>query len=152
MSWDYDKLFAVGNYIGTKNEDTGKVYYHLINEDDPFDSYQNDALRSYILGSWLVWRIIKLNDNGEITEVVFDRQRDMPKPRPKLENGMFVRITDEADPFDDYGVVVGDKIVYRTGGWCDVEDEIPYIVAVWDNARCFDECGSSTYKPIWEKK
>ena len=154
MEWDYDKLFAVGNYIGVKNPNSKKIMYEPIEYDDVYDwyDYKNENLTSSLDKNWIVYRIIQLNNEGEITNVVFDREKDMPKPMPELKTGMFVDVKGSG-----LGVVVSNKVVYRDGGFdfCNLKDDLydsnvnDSIVKVWENCNSFAGCLNQ--KPDWEK-
>lgn len=69
-------------------------------------------------------------------------------PMPKLESGMFVK-----NHVGIYGVVAGNKIVYKDGGYdfvYDVIEDDGYIVQIIETIFGFD--GVKTGKVIWEYK
>lgn len=97
--WDYDKLFAEGNIVGvrwtltnTNNIETHIVRnrrdWHYPNETD-WTIFWNAKLNS---GVSTIQYIIRLDEHGNVVEKLFDRDRDMKKPMPKLEDGMFGKI------------------------------------------------------------
>lgn len=142
--WDYDKLFAEGNILGIKNLYTKQILNSVVDTysyDYWFDDYKNNELSSknckvdvdYIVGhgyttDFEIQYIIRLDEYGNVVEKLFDREADMPKPIPKLEDGMFIRITDDNSYY--YGNTLAyvdlnrNRIIGQDGCWCFVDDII----------------------------
>ena len=119
--WDYDKLFAEGNIVGispAKNEVINLVcskFNHNINGFRDF--YSNNDL-SY--ENIKIQYIIRLDEHGNVVEKLFDRDRDMPRLMPKLEDGMFIRVMFKNNSYDQTLGFINLKrgqIVYQDGGY-----------------------------------
>lgn len=150
--WDYDKLFAEGNIVGispTKNEVINLICSKSSHNIDGFRNlYSNNDL-SY--KNIKIQYIIRLDEHGNVVEKLFDRERDMAKPMPELETGMFVRVEDEGLGYVD---TRNNRIVYQRGGY-DVLDGDEYlqnvllkIIEVYsENACAFNYCDDDVL--IW---
>lgn len=153
---DLDEIFAEGNYIGVKKEDGNKVYYHRygVTTERYLNCYRNENLEDKNDDEWFVYKVIRLNNEGKITNVIFDRNRDL-NPMPKIENGMKLYVDNECYDEPQIGIVVNNKIYYQDGGWDyvinkDFPDNCIYdnIIAIYDDGYGFN------YKekgPIWTK-
>lgn len=129
--WNYDELFTEGNVIGIKlfnsviNEVVSQKSQWGINNKEDWEIFWNNELKS---GEAKIQYIIRLDDNGNVIEKLFDRTRDM---KPELKTGMFVKVawydidTDkDIKGFKDYydrqgfGIVIleQNKIYYQHGG------------------------------------
>lgn len=145
--WDYDKLFAEGNVVGLKYKETNTIIsvdtYNL--KDALFKYYQNNLLES---SNQQIQYIIRLDEHGNVVEKLFDREKNMPKPMPKLETGMFVRVEDEGLGYVD---TINNRIVYQLRGYDDINGEfgiISDIIEVYGKESCsFDGC--MVDEPIW---
>ena len=158
---DYDKLFAEGNVIGIKNEVTKEfgVYQITRNKELPRDAqyfqygrHWTDFANALLARSDIfIQYIIRLDEHGNVIEKLFDRERDMAKPMPELETGMFVRVEDEGLGYVD---TRNNRIVYQHGGY-DVLDGDEYlqnvllkIIEVYsENACAFNYCNDDVL--IW---
>ena len=175
--WDYDKLFAEGNIIGIKNIARNKVFNHVINREDGIEwieSYKNEALAArdqytsfdneieheYVT-DFEIQYIICLNDKGQVTKQLFNREKDMPKsksaPMPKLESGMFVTVFSNNGSRIRVNLGYVDKennhIIYLSGGYDKLNtnwDENYRIVEVYrKNTRGFRYCTKQNL--IWHE-
>lgn len=141
--WDYDKLFAEGNILGIKNCYENFIFNQVVNFSEPgfwIDGYQNNELsckKQYVVSDKIghsyttdfeIQYIIRLDEHGNVVEKLFDREVDMPKPMPELENGMFIRITDDDSYY--YGNTLAyvdlnrNRIICQNGCWCFTDDII----------------------------
>ena len=154
--WDYDKLFADGNIICTKDTVKGRLFIERIEKDSNTGyslktSYSNENLSCNIIipdkryGEYStileIQYIIKLDEHGNVIEKLFDREKDMQKPMPKLETGMFVKIAYTCDYITYLGYVNLEKgeIIYQDGGWDFIEKD--FIVEIYSPlAKCFGGC------------
>ena len=101
--WDYDKLFAEGNVVGLLYPDGEIVpipckFREESNIENLIQYYGNKDLKCE---DYKIQYIIRLDEHGNVAEKLFDRDRDMKKPMPKLEDGMFGK-TGTFD-WDEYG-------------------------------------------------
>lgn len=133
--WDYDKLFTDGNIVGVKNCYENFIYNQIIDPSENnywVDCYQNNELsckEQFVINDkngseyttdFEIQYIIRLDEHGNVVEKLFDRERDMAKPMPKLEAGMFGKIgtfhLDEYHEIDfvstDDFIVIGDKVLF----------------------------------------
>lgn len=149
--WDYDKLFAEGNIVGispAKNEVINLVcskFNHNINGFRDF--YSNNDL-SY--ENIKIQYIIRLDEHGNVVKKLFDREKDMPKPMPKLETGMFVLIFNYNHTETRLGYINAERnmVIYQTGGWDYIDENKDEILKVYsDSCNCFDGC--SEQRVIW---
>lgn len=146
--WDYDKLFAVGNVICVGDIVSSVDEFNIM---DWRDSYANKELTHKALSNGKIQYIIRLDEHGNVVEKLFDRDRDMDKPMPELETGMFVRV-----PISGIGLVDSEHnhIIYQTGGYDLIDDEeyapgvALKIVEVYSGDACgFDYCNEDVL--IW---
>lgn len=167
--WDYDKLFADGNIIGIKNYYRDKVFNNIVDVTTStswLEDYKNNELcckdqhvdvdeviKHGYMTNFEIQYIIRLDEDGNVVEKLFDRERDMSNPLLFLKNGVFVKITLNDDCFYPVvtGIVVENKIVLKDGTWCELNEiDSGYykIVCVYsDTVNCFDECEPSNI--IW---
>ena len=131
--WDYDKLFAEGNIVGVNikcknvfnisSVDNENVYeWKLYYANDEL-KYQDNEHRDY--ESYIQY-IIRLDEHGNVVERLFDREKDMSKPMPELETGMFVRVYDKSDDITALAFVYkeGGRLIYQDGDFDDIADVI----------------------------
>lgn len=119
--WDYDKLFAEGNVVGFKHSDEDQIHPYIIYEKNECMNYFNDSL-CYKSKDFIseIQYIIRLDEHGNVVEKVFDRDRDMPRLMPELEDGMFIRVMFKNNPYDQALGFINLKrgqIVYQDGGY-----------------------------------
>ena len=163
IMWDFDKLFADGNIIGIKNCHENKIYNHSIKKDnDVFDVYKNEDLslknqlvetddNGVLISTELSYSyrtdfeiqyIIRLDEHGNVDEILFNRERDMPKPMPKLETGMFVKIYNMHRCESFLGFIYDNRVIYQNGDWDEIydlkEDRVMEIYSA--EALCFNSC------------
>lgn len=140
--WDYDKLFSEGNIVGIKNKLT-----NILNPTTVYDkslwgnigyvdwrNYFNSNLSFISNYSFEIQYIIRLDEHGNVIEKLFDRDKDIPKPMPKLEDGMFGKIG--TFDWDEYGnieyldiedfIITNNKVLFIRNGeidsWGIIED------------------------------
>ena len=117
--WDYDKLFAEGNIVGLLYPD-GEIVPVLCkfreesNIENLIQYYGNKDLK---YEDYKIQYIIRLDEHGNVVERLFDRERDMPKPIPKLETGMFVRVGEHKDNVLGFIDAENNHIIYQDGGY-----------------------------------
>lgn len=158
--WDYDKLFAEGNIVGLTIEDGENVYNQVISNPDYWEDgqeinwnlYKNEKLSSCEETGFKfrIQYIIRLDEHGNVVEKLFDRERDMPKPMPKLETGMFVLIFNYNHTETQLGYINAERnmIIYQTGGWDYIDENKDEILKVYsNNCNCFDGCNE--HHVIW---
>ena len=142
--WDYDKLFAEGNIVGispAKNEVINLVcskFNHNINGFRDF--YSNNDL-SY--ENIKIQYIIRLDEHGNVVDKLFDREKDMPKPMPELETGMFVLMFNYDHTKTRLGYINAERnmVIYQTGGWDYIDENKDEILKIYsDSCNCFDAC------------
>ena len=163
--WDYDKLFAEGNIVGLHNVREGETYGWTVvnkaywNESGQINwqDYFNSNL-SFDTGFYLfeIQYIIRLDNKGQVAERLFDRDKDMPKPMPKLETGMFVYV-----PRIGAGLGFVDAennhIIYHSGNFDYIQDNklgkgiIAEITKVYDKNTVYSFNLCDACKPIWRK-
>lgn len=183
MSWDYDKIFAEGNIIGVKNVYRNKVFPFSVDEDSVKwlrDNYENEELanknksvvdndvpHSYRT-DFNIQYVIRLDENGNISEKIFDRDRDIFE-YPELFVGTFGKIMYfNGEDFETVGSVFGKFVIakngyisYQDGGYDRVSMILELkndrsgtkIVEIYD-ANFFDECDESNLiwrNPMYEK-
>lgn len=148
-NFDYDYLFANGNYVGIRIMGGKNVAYFYIYEDEEDYQYVRKAYRSPTLtnqeGTAYVERIIQLDNEGLISAVLFNRDTDLeecvdyhtPKVSPNLVNGMIVGVGAreseddlEVDEFCEENIAVycDGKLIYNSGYWDTVGnscDDVP---------------------------
>ena len=167
--WDYDKLFAEGNIIGVKYGVNSSIEKYIVPPKDSisyysinFNSFCNRELKS---GLCQIQYIIQLDEHENAIKKLFDRERDMPVPIPKLETGMFGKVLycnkfeEEVDfsKEETFGkfVIIKDKIIYCSGGYDFLEEilinsknfsEGPRIVEIYKDAVSFKDCNSILWR------
>lgn len=164
--WDYDKLFADNNVIGIKNCYRNKVFNNVVGITTSTawtEGYKNPELcckDQYVdvdvtikhgyTTDFKIQYIIRLDEHGNVVEKLFDRNRDMPKPMPELETGMFILIFNYDHTETRLGYINAEKnmIIYQTGGWDYIDENKDDILKVYsNNCNCFDCC--SEHRVIW---
>lgn len=131
--WDYDKLFAEGNIVGIKNEVEGRFGVYQITKDKElprearyynfgkrWDDFKNANLARSVI---FIQYIIRLDEHGNVVERLFDREKDMLKPMPELETGMFVRVGGHKDNKLGFVDAENNHIIYQDGGYDFIDDE-----------------------------
>ena len=154
--WDYDKLFAEGNIVGFKHSDEDQIHPYIIYEKNDCMEYFNDSLCYKSKNSISeIQYIIRLDEHGNVVEKLFDRDRDMPRLMPELEDGMFIRVMFKNNPYDQALGFINLKrgqIVYQDGGY-DLISNVNHwmktkIVEVYaPEVMSFTSCKYN--KPIW---
>lgn len=154
--WDYDKLFAEGNVIGIKVLSSNKIYKYVVDNESIGNNsfwsyYKNDILSDRDDSDFEIQYIIRLDEHGDVVEKLFDRDRDMAKPMPKLETGMFVRVENEGLGFID---AENNHVIYRSGSYDLIDDEgyvsgiASKIVEIYSENACgFSYCNEDVL--IW---
>ena len=163
--WDYNKLFAEGNIVGLHNVREGetygwtvvnKSYWHQsgqINWQDYFNSNLSFDTGFYLFE---IQYIIRLDNKGQVAKRLFDRDKDMPKPMPKLETGMFVCVPRIGAGFG-FVDAENNHIIYQKGGFDYIQDNklgkgiITEITKVYDKNTVYSFNLCNECKPIWEK-
>lgn len=164
MGWDYDKLFAEGNIIGVKYFNS--VGNHVVKQKkcwglnfvDDWEIFCNDELKA---GLAIIEYIIRLDENGNVIERLFDRDKDEIE-YPELNVGTFGKIMyfngksfeEVCRSFGQFVIAKNGYISYKNGGYDRVStilefknDRIgPKIVELYD-ANFFDECDNANL--IW---
>lgn len=167
--WDYDKLFAEGNVVGIKNCYKNRIYNNVIDINNGsawVESYKNNKLcfktqfinmdnnvgHSYTT-DFEIQYIIRLDEHGNVVEKLFYRERDMKKPMPELETGMFIRVLVSGLGFVDYE---HNHVIYQTGGYDFIDNKenilgiASSIVEVYSKDACaFEYCNEDNL--IWRK-
>lgn len=134
--WDYDKLFADGNIIGIKNCCRDEVFNNVVDVTTSvtwLEGYKNeelackdqyvdvdDKIKHGYTTDFEIQYIIRLDEHGNVVEKLFDRDRDMPRLMPELEDGMFIRVMFKNNPYDQALGFINLKrgqIVYQDGGY-----------------------------------
>lgn len=169
--WNYDKLFADGNIIGIKNCYRDEVFNNVVDVTTStswLEAYKNDELcckdqhvdvdeiiKHGYTTNFEIQYIIRLDEYGNVVEKLFNREKDMPKPMPNLETGMFIRIADRTSWRDNTIAYVdhqNDRLIAQKG-WVETlskKDEWHYlrIVEVFSkNVCCFNQCVDNSV--IW---
>lgn len=146
--WNYDKLFAVKNVIGVLNHCENKFEVGVVDDDNHYewrDYYANNEL-SYkdetLKIDAKIQYIIRLDEHGNVVEKLFDRETDMPKPMPKLETGMFVRVYSAYKGEGILALIYDNRVIYQDGEWDEIYDLTEDIVmeVYSDKALCFNNC------------
>lgn len=129
--WDYDKLFAEGNVIKTKDRNvfSNKTNIWAINNSQEKEclikTYGNKELAT---NRFEIQYIIRLDEHGNVVEKLFDREVDMPKPMPELKTGMFVRVGKHKDNVLGFVDVENNHIIYQDGGYDFINSN-----GIWDS-------------------
>lgn len=163
--WDYDKLFAEGNIVGIKNCHENFIYNQVIDFSEPafwVDGYKNNELsckKQHVFSNKIgnsyttdfeIQYIIRLDEHGNVVERLFDRERDIAKPMPELETGMFILIFNYNHTETRLGYINAERnmIIYQSGGWDYINENKDEILKVYSsNCNCFDGC--SEHRVIW---
>lgn len=164
--WDYDKLFADGNVIGIKNCYRDKVFNNVVDVTTGvtwLEGYKNeelsckdqyvdvdDKIKHGYTTDFEIQYIIRLDEHGNVIEKLFDREKDIPKPMPKLETGMFVLIFNYDHTEIRLGYINAERnmIIYQSGGWDHIDENKDEILKVYsNNCNCFDGC--IEHRVIW---
>ena len=150
--WDYDKLFAEGNIVGLTIENGENVYNQVVSNPDYWEDgqeinwnlYKNEELSSCEETGFKfeIQYIIRLDEHGNVVERLFNRERDIPKPMPKLEDGMFVRCYSPYRNESFLGLIYNNRVIYQNGEWDEVYDltEETIMGVYSDEALCFNSC------------
>lgn len=152
--WDYDKLFAEGNVVGIKVLSSNKFYNYIVDNrnitnNNFWSYYKNDTLSDKDDSDFEIQYIIRLDEHGNVVERLFDREKDMLKPMPELETGMFVRVYAYGERKLGFVDAEQNHIIYQSGGYdfIDDDEEISMngvsskIVEVYEKEACgFDYC------------
>lgn len=163
--WDYNKLFAEGNIVGLHNVREGetygwtvvdKSYWHQsgqINWEDYFNSNLSFDTGFYLFE---IQYIIRLDNKGQVSERLFDRDKDMKpeaNPMPELKHGMIIEIEHNDKKVLGYIDKYRGLIVYQDGTydpigsyeeWANTE-----VIAIYEDVKSFNQCND--IYPIWEK-
>ena len=162
--WDYDKLFAEGNIVGIKNCYHNCVFNRIVTNKPMFwvECFKNEKLcdRAECLidknsnitreTDFEIQYIVRLDEHGNVVEKLFDRDRDMAKPMPELETGMFVLIFNYNHTETRLGYINAERnmVIYQTGGWDHIDENKDEILKIYsDSCNCFDGC--SEHRVIW---
>ena len=163
--WDYDKLFAEGNIVGLHNVREGetygwtvvdKSYWHQSGQIN-WQDYFNPEL-SFDTGFCLfeIQYIIRLDDKGQVSERLFDRDKDMKpeaNPMPELEHGMIIEIVSNDKKILGYIDKYRDLIVYQNGAYDTIESYRVWankqVIAIYKDVESFNQCNYT--EPIWRK-
>lgn len=163
--WDYDKLFAEGNIVGLRNVREGetygwtvvdKSYWHQSGQINWQDYFSPEL--SFDTGFYLfeIQYIIRLDDKGQVSERMFDRDKDMkPKanPMPELEHGMIIEIESNDKKVLGYIDKYRGLIVYQNGAYDTIESYKVWankqVIAIYEDVESFNQCNYTD--PIWEK-
>lgn len=157
--WDYDKLFAEYNIVGVKY--FNYISNHVVQQKkcwgfnfvDDWGTFCNDELKA---GLATIEYIIRLDGHGNVIEKLFDREKDMPKPMPKLKTGMFIRVIDNQSMGKTtlgYVDTINNNIVYQDGTYNEINylrklKGIVDIVEIYsEKSLCFDLCDKNNI--IW---
>lgn len=183
MGWDYNKIFAEGNIIGVKNIYKNKVFPLSVDEDNVEwlkDNYENEELslrNQHVVDNdvphsystdFNVQYVVRLDENGNIFEKIFDRDRDMVE-YPELNVGTFGKtmyfdgesFEDVCRTFGEFVIAKNGYISYKNGGYDHVNDIISFknddvgvkLVEVYD-ANFFNQCNDTNLiwrNPMYEK-
>ncbi len=155
--WDYDKLFANNNVIGVKVLSSNNIYNYVVDSRKSsniiWSYYKNNKLKDKDDGNSEIQYIIHLDEHGNVVEKLFDRERDMAKPMPELETGMFVRVSGSGLGFVD---AENNHIIYQNNGYDYINDNIfgkgvaCKIIEVYSkNTLAYDFCTKRNL--IWYK-
>lgn len=147
--WDYDKLFAVGNVVGIMNKAENEFEVGAVDSDNLYEwqAYYGNHKLCYQIDEMNVdaeiQYIIRLDDKGNVVERLFDREKDMPKPMPELETGMFVLIFNYNYTETRLGYINAERnmIIYQSGGWDYIDGNRDDILKIYSiSCNCFAGC------------
>lgn len=130
--WDYNKLFAEGNVVGIKIPLISMFSIHVvcaknrwgIDNNKNWKIFCNNELKA---GDCIIQYIIRLDEHGNVVEKLFDREKDMKKPMPELETGMFVRVGEHKDNVLGFIDAENNHIIYQDGDYDFINSE-----DIWD--------------------
>lgn len=162
--WDYDKLFAEGNIVGIKILSSNKVYNYVVDNrsignNNFWSYYKNNNLRDKDDNDFEIQYIIRLDEHGDAIEKIFDRDKDIPKPMPELETGMFVAVIDNKNMFETtlgYVDAINNRIVYQDGSYNGFEtlknsQNVDIVEIYPKETSCFNRCKVNIIEPIWRE-
>ena len=178
--WDYDKLFANNNVVGVKVLSSNNIYNYVVDSRKSsniiWSYYKNSKLKDTDDGNSEIQYIIRLDEHGNVIERLFDREVDMPKPMPELEDGMFGKIG--TFDWDEYGnveylniedfVITNNRVLFvqhdgEIGSWGLIEDlvdstpnnkyalcdeDISTPIEIYKNVKYLID-DSDTFEVIW---
>lgn len=162
--WDYDELFSEGNIVGLTQSIKNITHNFIVFPKEQWGEtnsvdwnlYKNENLEKF---GFKIQYIIKINNKGEISKVIFNRERDLPEPIPKIEDGMFIRVCDKNNYNKDNSLGYIDlnrnKIIFQDGSYKEVDRISKWlykrITEIYPNTiNSFNEC--TTDKAIWRDK
>lgn len=157
--FDYEKLFAEGNVVGVKffnsviNEVVSEKRQWGVNNKEDWKIFWNNELK---LGEVKIQYIIRLDNNGNVVERLFDREKDMVTPRPELKTGMFVKTVyyNEHNKQFEFnsaygdgllGVIIDKNIIYSNGQHDYINNATQQYIAEIYKEECFNLCNY----PVW---
>lgn len=169
--WNYDKFFTENNIIGIKNLYENKVFNNVIDTTlgtSWLNNYKNaelsfkgqyvaeddETLHGYTTDFQIEY-IIQLNENGDVVEKLFDRERDIPKPMPELKTGMFIRVAKFYKTELGFVDMKNNRVIYQSGGYDYIKNEdapgiYDKIIEVYsEDTRAFNYCSEKDL--IWRK-
>lgn len=146
--WDFDKLFTEGNIVGIKVLSSNRFYNYIvdnrnINNNSFWSYYKNNTLTDKDDSDFEIQYIIRLDEHGNVVEKLFDRDKDMPKPMPELETGMFVLMFNYDHTKTRLGYINAERnmVIYQIGGWDYIDENKDEILKIYsDSCNCFDAC------------
>lgn len=148
--WDYDKLFAIGNIVGIKDQNENISVLCIDNIELKIQTSYNYGNEKLSYRGYQIQYIIRLDEHGNVVERLFDREKDIPSPMPKLETGMFVLIFNYDHTEIRLGYINAERnmIIYQSGGWDHIDENKDEILKVYsNNCNCFDGC--IEHRVIW---
>lgn len=157
--WNFNKLFTKGNIVGVGY--FNNVINEIVSSENEWGSnhktdwavFWNNNLQS---GEAKIQYIIRLDDNGNIVEKLFDREKDMVTPRPELKTGMFVKTVyyNEHNKQFEFnsaygdgllGVIIDKNIIYSNGQHDYINNATQQYIAEIYKEECFNLCNY----PVW---
>lgn len=150
--WDYDKLFTEGNIVGLLYPDGEIVpvpckFREESNIENLIQYYGNKDLKCE---DYKIQYIIRLDEHGNVVKRLFDREKDMPKPMPELETGMFALIFNYDHTETRLGYINAERnvIIYQSGGWDHINENKDKILKIYSiDCNCFRGC--SEHRVVW---
>ena len=159
--WDYDKLFTNNNIVGIKALSSNNIYNYVVDSRKPENNiwsyYKNSNLKDKDDSDFEIQYIIRLDEHGNVVEKLFDREKDILKPMPELETGMFVRVNGYGDSCIGFVDAENNHVIYQEGGYDLIDDDdingcgiASEIVEVYGkDTLAFDFCTKDNL--IWSK-
>lgn len=157
--WDYNKLFAKGNFVCWKSKNcpdyTRGAFIYKGQTDGYKTNFANKLLENK--AEEYIQYIIRLDEHGNVVEKLFDRERDIKALFPELKTGYFIECVNGL-----IGVIVNDKIIFNNGGFGTLDgfnlktgealyNEDCSIIKVWnENGLGFSYV--SVVDPVWTKE